>query len=294
MQIHHLKEALDETLDTSVTIDHLETVSGGDINEAAVAETSEGKLFVKWNRGDVPDDLFKREAEALDEMREAETNLTIPEPICHRSPKEERPGFLVTEHLESGRRVPDFDEQLGRGLAQLHNHSSDQFGFKHDNYCGTTPQSNAWTDDWVDFYREHRLRHQLELAVEQRSVRDSDRKAFERLLERLDAYLVPEPEPPALIHGDLWNGNLHVAPDGTPALIDPAAYYGHREAEIGMMELFGGFSSRVYEAYEEVRPLQEGWRDRLSLYSLYHVMNHYNLFGGHWGDQAFDIVRRWG
>jgi fructosamine-3-kinase len=292
MQTHHLKEALDETFDTSVTVDRLERVSGGDINEAAIAHTSEGELFVKWNRDGI-EDLFEREFEALEEMREAETNLTIPEPLCHRPPASGRPGFIVMEYLETGPRVSDFDERLGRGLAQLHEHSAEQFGFEHDNYCGTTPQPNDWRDDWVDFYRDQRLRHQLELAVDRRSVSEDDREAFEALLVRLDEFVGPAPESPSLIHGDLWSGNLHVGPDGTPALIDPAVYYGHPEAEIGMMELFGGFSSRVYNAYREVRSLPSGWRDRLSLYQLYHVMNHYNLFGGHWGGQAFDIVRKW-
>ena len=112
------------------------------------------------------------------------------------------------------------------------------------------------------------------------------------MLDQLDTIIGIEPEPPALLHGDLWSGNLHVAPDGRPALIDPAAYYGHREAELGMMELFGGFSHTVYEAYQAHASLQDGWRRRLPVYKLYHVMNHYNLFGGHYGSQAFDIVRR--
>ncbi len=288
----HVTDLLADALGREVELQELRTVAGGDINRAAVAETDAGRFFVKWNR-DGPDDLFVREAEALGEMRRAETDLVIPEPIAAARPEGDRPGMLVMEYLEPGPRVDDFDEQLGRGLAQLHETSSEAFGFPHDNYCGTTPQPNPRTDEWVEFYREHRLRHQLELAVDHRQVASSDRRAFERLLDRLDEFLGVDPEPPALIHGDLWSGNLHATPDGRPALIDPAAYYGHREAEIGMMELFGGYSETVYRAYQQIRPLQDGWRDRLPLYSLYHVMNHYNLFGGHWGRQAFDIVRQW-
>ena len=287
----YLEEILTDALGENVELDGLRRVGGGDINEAALADTSEGRFFVKWNRLG-PRDLFEREEEALREMRSSETSLVIPEPILSRRPRDSHPALLVLEYLEPGRRVSDFDERLGRGLAELHAKSADRFGFHHDNYCGTTLQPNAWTDDWIDFYREHRLRHQLRLAVENRNVSGSDRRAYESLLNRLDDFLGIDPEPSALIHGDLWSGNLHVAPDGRPSIIDPAAYYGHPEAEIGMMELFGRYSQRVYDAYQELRPLQDGWRERLPLYKLYHVMNHYNLFGGHYGSQAFDIVRR--
>ena len=288
----HVTDLLAETFGSDLQVDRLTSVAGGDINDAAVAETNEGQFFVKWNRTGPPD-LFEREAEALSEMRDSGTELAIPEPIAVARPEGERPGMLVMEYLAPGTKVADFDERFGRGLARLHQKSADAFGFPHDNYCGTTTQPNDWTDDWVDFYREHRLGHQLRLAVDHRDVSSSDRRAFEQLLDRLDEFLGGEDASPALIHGDLWSGNLHVAPDGHPALIDPAAYYGHPEAEIGMMELFGGYSRTVYDAYQEVRPLRDGWRDRLELYSLYHVMNHYNLFGGHYGRRAFDIVGRW-
>lgn len=288
----HVQDLLRQTVGHDVTVDSLRRIAGGDINEPALAETTGGPIFVKWNRGS-HDDLFVREAEQLRRMRRADTSLVIPEPIAAVRPDGDRPAMLLLEYLDSGPKVDDFDERLGRGLAELHEHTSKNgFGFDHDNYCGETPQPNGWTDDWVSFYREKRLRHQLKLAVDGRSVSQSDRRAYERLLDRLDAIIGIDPEPPALIHGDLWSGNLHTAPDGRPALIDPAAYFGHREAELGMMELFGGYSPTVYRAYREYRPLQEGWRDRLPVYKLYHLMNHYNLFGGHWGGQAFDLVRQ--
>lgn len=284
-----MKDAIATALGTPVT--GLRPVSGGSINQAAVVETPDGELFVKWNRHPIPDQ-FDREAEALQALRDSGTSLRIPEPIVWRRPRGDTPAFLVIEYLEPGRKVADFDALLGRGLAELHAASADQFGFSHDNYCGATPQPNPWTDDWITFYREHRLRHQLEICADRRGFSSSDRADYERLLERLDELLGIEPEPPALIHGDLWSGNLHVAPDGLPSIIDPAAYYGHREAELGMMSLFGGFSSRVYDAYQESFPLQRGWRDRLPLYELYHVMNHYYLFGGGYGSQAMGIVKR--
>lgn len=281
-----------EALGTAVEVRDMRGASGGSINRAAVLDTSVGEFFLKWNRKPIAD-LFEVEAEALREMRDSQTDLVIPEPVVATRPTGDVPAFLVLEYLAPGTRISDFDEVLGRGLAQLHRMSAEQFGFHSDNYCGTTPQPNAWCEDWIEFYREQRLRHQLRLAVGERGVSRSDRRAWESLLDRLDDVLGIDPEPPALIHGDLWSGNLHVTPEGRPSLIDPAAYYGHREAELGMMDLFGGFSDRVFAAYDEAWPLQDGWETRIELYSLYHVLNHYNLFGGSYGQQAMSIVRNW-
>ena len=248
---------------------------------------------MKWNFAPIPDQ-FDREAEGLDALRTSGAPLRIPRPIAWRQGDTHEAGFLVLEYLERGRPVPDYDERLGRGLALLHQATAAQFGFANDNYIGTTTQPNPWTDDWITFYREHRLRHQLHLASKNRGVTNADFAAFERMLLRLDDLLATDPEPAALIHGDLWSGNQHVTHDGLPGLVDPAAYYGHREAELGMMNLFGGFSSRVWQAYDEAYPLQPGWRKRLPIYELYHVINHFNLFGGGYGAQAFSIVRQFG
>lgn len=286
-----IADVLRAALGRPVRIERRTPVGGGCINEAARVETDAGTFFAKWNDHPIPDQ-FEREAEGLTALADSGTSLAIPRPIGARPPAGGAPALLVMEYLAPGRPGPDFDERLGVGLAELHRATAPRFGFAHDNYCGATPQPNGWMDDWIDFYRERRLRHQLRVAVERRGVGASDRRAFERLLDRLDALLGIDPEPPALIHGDLWSGNLHVAPDGRPGLVDPAAYYGHREAELGMMVLFGGFSPRVYAAYESVRPLQPGWRERLPLYSLYHLMNHYVLFGGGYGARAFAVARR--
>lgn len=280
-------------LETEVEVYALENASGGSISEAAVARTSLGSYFVKWNYQPIPDQ-FDREAEGLDALRTSGAPLRVPRPIAWEQGDSTEPGILVLEYLEPGRPVADFDERFGRGLALLHQATAPQFGFANDNYCGATSQPNPWTDDWVTFYTEHRLRHQLHLASKNRGVDKLDYAAFDRMLLRLGDLLAAAPEPPALIHGDLWSGNQHVTIEGLPAILDPAAYYGHREAELGMMSLFGGFSSRVWDAYDEAYPLQPGWRERLPLYELYHVINHYNLFGGGYGAQAFAIARRFG
>lgn len=280
-----IARALTEALGEPVEIQQLRRVGGGSINAAARVDTSAGAYFAKWNDRPIPDQ-FEREAEGLRAMAESGSALVVPRPL------RATPSLLVMEWLEPGPRVADFDERLGRGLADLHRATSGRgFGFERDNYCGATPQPNGWMDDWVGFYRARRLGHQARLA-EARGLGSRDLTDLDRLLERLDGWLGIEPEPPALVHGDLWSGNLHAEAGGRPALIDPAAYYGHREAELGMMVLFGGFSARVYAAYDEAWPLQAGWRERLPLYTLYHVLNHFHLFGGGYGRQAMGIVRR--
>lgn len=284
--------ALQEALGGVVQLHAMHRVSGGDINQAAALTTDRGVFFVKWNEHPFPD-LFEREFEGLVALAESDTTLVIPRPVCWRAPSQKNSGFLIIDYLEPGQRRRDFDELLGRGLATLHKKTRQSFGFHHDNYCGATPQPNPWTRDWVEFYREHRLRFQLNRAIEARGVSASDRVIFDRLLDRLDEFLAPCDGPPSLLHGDLWSGNVHTTPSGHPALIDPAAYHGHREAELGMMTLFGGFSACVFDAYQEAWPLEPGWRDRASLYELYHVLNHYNLFGGHYGAQAVAMARRW-
>ena len=284
-----LSKQLERALGQSVEIEGVEPVSGGDISEAVRVDTSQGKIFVKW-LGDGPPDLFEREGESLERMRASGTSLRIPEVLGVHSTGD-GPSMLALEYIEAGRPADDYDEQLGRGLAGLHAASADAFGFDEDTYCGTTPQPNDWTHDWVEFYRERRLRHLLGLIEERRGVSSDERRALEQLLDDLDG-LVDAGEPPSLIHGDLWSGNVFADSDGRPVLVDPAAYYAHPEAELGMMDLFGGFSGTVYDAYVEARPLPEGWRRRIPVYSLYHLLNHYYLFGGHYRRQAFDLVRR--
>ncbi len=283
-------QALREALGEPVEGLSLDPAGGGCINSAATTEVGGRRLFVKWNDRPLPDQ-FAAEAAGLQALKDSGTSLVIPRPIAWSDAGPGR-SFLVIDYLPQGKRQRGFDEALGRGLAELHRASDARgFGFEVDGYCGATPQPNGWLPSWVDFYRERRLAHQLELARE--NGLDAEALADgERVSARLDQ-LLGEPEPSALIHGDLWSGNLHVAPDGRPALIDPAVYYGHREAELGMMLLFGGFGERVLAAYDEAFPLQGGWRERVDLYSLYHVLNHFNLFGGGYGTQAARLLRRY-
>jgi len=283
----HLTAALGEALGRDVAITNRESVGGGCISAAAIVETTAGRFFTKSN--DTPG-LFAAEAAGLRALRDSGTSLHVPEVILAREPGS-GPGMLVTTVVEAGRPGRDFDRRVGIGLAELHRCTANRFGFEGDNHCGATSQPNPWTDGWVAFYRDHRIGHQVRLATKAGLLDRQDRSRCEALQDKLQDLLGSD-EGPALIHGDLWSGNLLCAADGTPALIDPAAYFGHREAELGMMTLFGGFSRAVYDAYETEWPIRGGWRERNPLYQLYHLLNHANLFGGGYTQQAMAIVRR--
>ena len=183
-------------------------------------------------------------------------------------------------------------ETLGRQLAQQHRAFSTAYGLDHDNYIGSSPQSNQATASWVDFFRDRRLGAQQELA--RRNGRLHPRRAaqLERLMSHLDEWIDEDSCAPSLLHGDLWGGNYLAGPRGEPVLIDPAVYYGDREAEIAFTELFGGFGPKFYAAYNEAWPLRPGYSERRDVYNLYHLLNHLNLFGEGYGGSVDAILRR--
>jgi len=263
-------------------------LGGGDISQVERVETDAGTFIVK-SHPSPPPGFFGAEAAGLAALRASGTSLRIPAVVAV---SDDTPAFLVLEDLGAGRPSGGFDEAFGRGLAELHRQRSDRFGFERQTFCGTTTQPNPWTDRWVDFYREARLGHQLDLAERSGQLSPAELRSAGHLLERLDAWIDEPAEGPSLIHGDLWSGNLHVSETGAPSLIDPSASFSHREAELGMMQLFGGFGARVYRAYEEAFPLDAGWRERNPLYQLYHLLNHLNLFGGGYRSQVMAVVRR--
>jgi fructosamine-3-kinase len=245
--------------------------------------TESGESFFLKINPNAPEDMFAREAEGLEALAVSDGPL-VPAPYSHG------PTFLLLEDLKPGRRQAGYWERFGRQLAVLHNHVHKQFGFNHDNYCGRTPQPNPWTSDGHKFFGEHRLRFQAGLAIEAGLLSNADLQRVDHLSNRLPD-LVPS-QPASLIHGDLWTGNAETGPNGEPALIDPAAHYGWAEAELGMTTLFGSFPASFYRAYEEQRPLEPGWRARLPLYNLYHLLNHLNLFGRSYLSQVQSILDR--
>ncbi len=248
-------------------------LAGGDINDAFAVTLADGRrVFVKVNER-APADMFDAEARGLAFLAEpAIPDLRIPEVLAVG----ER--FLALELLEPGPKPADFDERLGRALAALHRAAPPSFGLDHDNYIGRLPQPNDPRPDWPTFYREMRLEPQLRMAEDAGLADGRLRARFEALHANLPSLVGPA-EPPARLHGDLWGGNLHRAPDGTPALIDPAVAGGHREIDLAMMKLFGGFGPRVFAAYDEAYPLPAGHDERVPLYQLYFLMAHVNLFG---------------
>lgn len=258
--------------------------AGGCINNGLHLETDTGaKFFLKANPA-APASMFTREAEGLAALAAA-GELRVP--AVHLSGAD----FLLLEDLLAARRASDYWEAFGRGLARLHTHTSPQFGFAHDNYIGSTPQPNGWMDDGCAFFAERRLGYQARLARDGGLLSAAEAAAVERLAARLPQ-LVPA-QPASLLHGDLWSGNAMTDAAGAPALIDPAVYYGWAEAELGMTLLFGGFPPQFYAAYEAEWPPTAGWRERVPLYNLYHLLNHLNLFGTGYYAQVAEILRAW-
>ncbi|HMI88183.1 MAG TPA: fructosamine kinase family protein [Polyangiaceae bacterium] len=256
---------------------------GGDIHAAFRVELRGGDvLFVKSSSG-APRGMFTEEARGLAWLRSADA-LRIPS-VLAIADGAEGPRFLALEYLDPGPRDSAFDEKLGRGLVGLHRVGAPGFGFDHDNYIGSLPQSNRAHMSWAAFYREERLQPLVRRAIDRRVLDASATARFEPLFARLESLVGPA-EPPARLHGDLWGGNLHADERGQPCLIDPAVYGGHREIDLAMMRLFGGFGPRVFAAYNEAWPLAHGHEARVALYQLYPLLVHVNLFGGAYAASA--------
>lgn len=251
-----------------------EPLGGGSINHAYRVPSSDGPLFVKIN---VPSALSMLEAEAagLEALRRAQA-VSVPSVIAVGVAGDA--AYLVLEWLELGPKSAATERSLGRCLARLHRVTSMAFGWDRDNTIGSTVQVNAPSEDWLAFFRERRLRYQLDLA-ERNGLPSQVTASGMTLLENLDGLLGDHRPRPSLLHGDLWGGNWGASRDRVPVIFDPAVYYGDREADLAMTRLFGGFGGAFYEAYEAEWALPVGWERRSDLYNLYHLLNHFNLFG---------------
>lgn len=261
-------------------------VGGGCIHQATKVETTSGQYFLKWNDRCAAD-LFEREAESLKELKKAGAeNLVIPD-VIHAGRAGEVPGFILMEYMKPGHTRSE-EEQLGKGLAQLHGFAGKSYGFYHDNYCGSTLQDNTWCENWADFFARQRIAKMVSQISNFRPLSSEQIKIFSRLVQKIPEIL-PVTASTSLIHGDLWSGNYLMTERG-PALIDPASYYADREMELGIMTLFGGFSERCWAAYNEAYPLEPDWRYRNRLYQIYHILNHYLLFGGSYLHSAIETA----
>lgn len=286
-----MEKLLTEALGEPVTIQGQQGLGGGCINHASQLMTNRGAFFCKWNQQG-PADMFLREAECLEELSKARSSLVIPQVVVKTKPDNDLPAILITDFLQpASTQTSQQDEILGRGIAELHQYQQQAFGFYHDNYCGSTPQNNAWNEDWVSFFGKQRIGHLIRLIEKKRALSSAEKNAYERLIERLSDWIGHQPEA-SLNHGDLWSGN-HMYTLKGPALIDPASYYADREFDLAMMAMFGGYADRVWEAYQEAFPLPAEWKERRSLYMLYHYLNHYYLFGGSYGQQAWRIAQKY-
>jgi protein-ribulosamine 3-kinase len=253
-------------------------VGGGCINSATVLEDGKRRYFVKLNDASRLG-MFEAEAEGLKDIARTRS-VRVPEPVCWGTA--DGSAFIVLEFLDLGGADSRSLEKLGQQLAQMHRATHDRFGWRMDNTIGSTPQINTPASEWLEFWRDRRLGFQLKLAA--RHGRRLMNKG-ERLMADLGEFFHGYRPSPSLLHGDLWGGNVGAAAQ-QPVIFDPAVYYGDREADIAMTELFGGFSARFYQAYQETWPLDTGYKVRKNLYNLYHILNHFNLFGGGYGSQA--------
>ena len=263
----------------------LEPLEGGYINAVYLLETECGPPSLLKTNSKGPKDMFTRESEGLHALA-VSRGLRVPEVYeCGEY-------WLLMEYISHSVPASNFWSILGEGLAQIHLTMGEQFGFPEDNFIGSTVQINSWTGDGHSFFAEYRLRFQGDLARDAGLLDKEYYDLLNRVAYRLND-LVPS-QPASLIHGDLWLGNLISGPGGIPVLVDPAAHFGWAEAELAMTSLFGQFDSEAYIAYEGVRPLAPGYRDRIDVYNLYHLLNHLNIFGKTYLSQVQSILKQYG
>jgi protein-ribulosamine 3-kinase len=276
---HELAAAIGRATGEAFVPKATRAVSGGDISEAFTLGDGVRTFFVKVQPA-ARLAMFEAEAAGLAELAAANA-VRVPQVICHGVA--DGRAYLVLEYLPL--RPHGDAAQLGRQLAQQHRADAARFGGARDNWIGGTPQPNVWTDDWIEFWRVHRLGFQLKLAA-QNGCGGALQRDGEALMARLEAFFAAYRPQPSLLHGDLWGGNHGFLDDGTPVIFDPAAYCGDRECDLAMSELFGGFAPAFHAAYREAWPPDPGYPVRRTLYNLYHILNHANMFGGGYAAQA--------
>ncbi|MFM7438559.1 MAG: fructosamine kinase family protein [Snowella sp.] len=276
---------ISETIQRPFEIEQKRPVSGGCINQGYAITGNGLTYFVKLNQAS-QQAMFIAESLGLQQMAKTQT-IRVPQSICLGI--SEKSSYLVLEWLELGGATSGSWLEMGRKLAAMHRHSgSNQFGWEQDNTIGSTTQVNPWTTSWADFFAEYRIGYQLRLA--QRKGGNFTNST--EIIEKTRHYLKNRNPQPSLVHGDLWSGNAAILKTGEPVIFDPAVYYGDREVDIAMTELFGGFPAAFYWGYNEIFPLDSGYSDRKTLYNLYHILNHFNLFGGGYGSQAQGMIQQ--
>lgn len=263
------------------------SVSGGEINQSYKVSTGSEVFFAKVNAASRFPLMFEEEVLSLGLL--AKSSFRIPE--VHGVHKAEGQSVLLLEWIESGQKSPLFWEDFGRRLAAMHKLTNKYFGLKADNYIGSLPQSNEPNDNWNDFFVSQRIEPHMKLASDSGLLDSKDKRMFQNLFHQLDYFF--ENEPPALLHGDLWSGNLMCSSSNEPVLIDPAVYYGHRLMDLGMTRLFGGFDPLGYESYHSEYPLPLNWQEAADIANLYPLLVHVNLFGSSYVSQVRSVISRY-
>ncbi|MBT4620820.1 MAG: phosphotransferase [Nitrospina sp.] len=284
-----ISRLLEPVFGREVKVQSSASTSGGCINQTSVLRlTNDERVFLKYN-SHPPANFFNVEARGLKLLAQTAKGPRIPKPLALQDCA--KPTFLILEYIEESSPGQDFSVRFARSLAELHQTSHDSFGLDHDNYIGSTVQKNTQETNGIDFFRDQRLRPQQELA--RKALPPSTDKNLNKLCDRLENYLDISGEKPALLHGDLWSGNYFPDKDQVPCIFDPAVYFGLREADLAMTELFGRLPQKFYDAYHEAFPLNPGYEERKDLYNLYHLLNHLNLFGGSYLASVEQVVRRY-
>jgi len=252
----------------------LSRIGGGSINATYKIKLNGATYFVKANTlTDMPG-LLEKEQNGLAFLAKQRI-LRLPEIISHGSLANLQ--FLILEWIQTGTKTPLFWTRFGEQLAKLHRTKTTGFGFFEDNYMGALPQSNDFSTNWTEFFIEHRLQVQIQIAADKGLLSSKHISSFEALYKKLNQIF--NEEDPSLLHGDLWNGNFMCGSNGEPVLIDPAVYFGHRSMDLGMTTLFGGFEKSFYDSYHYHFPLPANYQDQWSICNLYPLLIHLNLFG---------------
>lgn len=279
----HLQETLAATLEKPFDITSRQSISGGDINQAWKISDGNTDYFLKTNTADKIE-MFAAEAEGLKAMSAADA-IRVPQPVCYGSHGDQ--SYLVMEYVPLSGNLDR--NQFGHQMAEFHQYTQTEFGWHRENTIGSTPQINDFSTDWIDFWQERRLGFQIQLAVKHGANNRLADKA-EKLMADMAVFFAGYRPVASILHGDLWSGNWGADAENNPVIFDPAVYFGDHETDLAMMELFGSPGNAFFSAYNEVFPIDPGYSTRKTLYNLYHILNHFNLFRGGYAGQAEHMI----
>ncbi len=284
MSVGNNEEILEEIArENGIAVKEVKALTGGDINEVFLLKSSSGSYVVKLNSTQRYPKMFEAEKLGLETLGKPGV-IDVPKPVA--TGEIDHKSYLMLEFKESAPRKSQFWETFGEQLAKLHQQNNDHFGFDKDNYIGSLPQYNSPKESASEFYISMRLEPQIKMARE----KGYDLYISDSFINNCEK-IIPS-EKASLIHGDLWNGNFIANSKGEPCLIDPAVAFAPREMDLGMMKLFGGFDEKLFTVYNEVFPLEKGWKDRIPLWQLYYLLVHLNIFGASYKSQVTSIIRQ--